>query len=120
MMNDGICNARIESTSLTTADYGILSGWVFLDYGSTCQGFGGHCLGWPTVEECLLRVGPHCAVWIAGVLRAAGVDTWERVPGSYVRVRLEGGFVQAIGHIIRDDAWFDAHADLEKIKVPGV
>lgn len=96
------CNAVIVGASLSMEDHGLLSGWVQLSYGSGGQGFGGYCLGKPDEP----MAAPHCAAWIMGVLRAAGVENWDHLKGRAVRVRREWTKVHAIGHIVEDDRWF--------------
>mgnify|MGYP003426119200 CR=1 FL=1 len=41
-------NAVITAATITSADYGLLSAWLTLDYGKGgCQGFGGYSLYLP-------------------------------------------------------------------------
>jgi hypothetical protein len=86
---------------------------VFIDYGGTCQGFGGYVLGGTPGSEC----GKHseqqnlAAEHIVGVLRACGVDYIDECAGKAIRVQRTsegiGGSIVAIGHIIHNDKWFN-------------
>ena len=102
-------NAIIESTTLGYADHDVLSFWLMLDYGGTGQGFGGFALDGPGKNG--HRVG--CAFGleaIMGVLTTLGVDTWEKLPGTPLRVRGDLGLgsskIDAIGHLLKDQ-WLD-------------
>lgn len=108
-----VCNAVIESASLTIERGFILTGWVHLDYGDgTHQGFGGYVLGGVgDAKAAQHQDQPNlCAEWFAGVMSAAGVDDFAALPGKSVRVlRSKGGFggdVIGIGHIVKDQRWF--------------
>ncbi len=96
-MRRAIKNAKILSTKLGPEDHGIFSAYVHLKYGAGQQGFGGYDL----------RVGGSAYQFIDRVLRAAGVNCWEKLPGTHVRVDAEHSKVHSIGHIIDDDKWFD-------------
>lgn len=69
---------KIKATTLGYEDHGILTGWLHLDFGGTAQGAGGYSLA--------DRGNPHvaCGCWVAGVLRACGVEKWEDVAGRTV------------------------------------
>lgn len=102
-------NAVIESATLTTADHGLLSGWLHLDYGGSGQGFGGWALYLPKSfgRHEIKSVAGH---WIYRVMEIAGVSEWSNLPGKTIRVRSDLRQIQAIGHIVKDD-WFDPCAD---------
>jgi hypothetical protein len=100
-------NAIIESAELTTADHGLLSGWLTLNYGGAAQGFGGHALFLPASFTHSQRQGNICGLWIWRVLEAAGVERWSELVGKTIRVRCHHSGVEAIGHIVRDDLWFN-------------
>lgn len=96
-------NAVITGVALSTADHGCLSGWVYLDYGSTGQGFGGHMLYSPSPKR---SKDPNFAghfIW--RVLEVVGVTEWGELKGKTVRVKASHSQVQAIGHIVKD-IWF--------------
>ena len=97
-MNPEIRNAQIKSTQLGYIE-GHFTCWLDLKYGPALgQGFGGYCLT-PRGEE------SYAAQFVQGVLRAAGVETWEQLPGVYIRAKIVDGLIYAIGNII-EDVWF--------------
>jgi hypothetical protein len=105
-MSDPIIeNAIIKSVSLSDEDRGLLSGWVYLEYNSGGQGFGGYALYLPK-SYAHHNVLSHAGHWIWRVMQVAGVGNWNDVPGKTVRVRHTWDTVEAIGHITKDD-WFD-------------
>ena len=107
-MQDGIYNAKVNSTSLGYEDHGILTAFVHLDYSGSSQGFGGYSLDSPSIDREVSRNRlPHlaCGHFIMGVLRVTKASDWESVKGCVVRARVEDGFVCALGHFMDDD-WF--------------
>jgi hypothetical protein len=97
-------NAKITSTMLGVEDHGILTCFLYLDYGGTCQGFGGYGMD---AYDGKRRVGVAYGMeFIAEVLRTVGVGKWEDLPGKHVRAVANHSKVERIGHIIKD-VWFD-------------
>lgn len=114
MWNDGIQNAIIESVSLDDADRGLLTAWLYLDYGGSGQGFGGYSLYLPksfTHHSLRYNFAGH---FIWRCMEIGGVRRWQDLPGKTVRVRVKGGLAKAIGHIVKDD-WFCPSKDFEKL-----
>ena len=104
-------NAIIKSATLSTADHGILTGYVNLDYGGEEQGFGGYCLWSPKRAP-----GQNmCGLWVWRVMQVADVTEWRDLPGKCVRVRRQNGLAVAIGHVIKDD-WFEPDVEFNADK----
>lgn len=104
MIGVEIKNAVIERATITSDDHGILSAWLYLGYGGSGQGFGGHCLYLPKsfTHHKLESVAGH---FIWRCMEVAGVTEWGRLAGKTIRVRGNMAGIEAIGHIIKDD-WF--------------
>lgn len=99
-----IKNATIESAEIDGDCHGLLSAWVYLDYGGAGQGFGGYVLYLPksfTHHE----LKSHAGHFIYRVLEVAGVEKWSDLKGKTVRVDADYSSVKGIGHIVKDD-WF--------------
>jgi len=111
-----IRNAVIESVKLTNEDHGLLSAWLFLDYGGSGQGFGGYCLYLPKsfTHHKLESVAGH---FIWRVMEIAGVSEWNQLPGKTIRVKASHSGVEGIGHIVKDD-WFFPKQDFAKVVEP--
>ena len=107
-------NARIKSTHLGFEDHGILTIWIHLEFEHSGQGFGGFVLDDKPLEEDRGQSGyrrqPSALAGrsITGILQALDVTSWEKLAGTYVRIRKDGGWsapITHIGHIIKD-RWF--------------
>ncbi len=110
-----IKNAKITSTMLGREDHGILTAFVYLDYGGASQGFGGYAFdGYDkaTKERYGHRFGMD---FIAAVLATVGVETWEKLPGKVCRVRADFGKVYTLGNFLTD-TWFDPEELFAKLK----
>lgn len=88
-----IKNARIDGTFLGMEDHGIFTCWLYLDYGSSSQGFGGY----------FLESKPDM---IQKILAVVGVDSWEKLSGKYIRVEYDYQKISRIGHITKD-VWYN-------------
>lgn len=91
-------NARIQKTMLGFEDHGIFTCMVTLEFKSTTvQGFGGYSMN---------GASNFGGQFIQEILRAVGVEEWEKLPGKHVRVRRDNSSIVAIGNII-EDRWFE-------------
>lgn len=92
-MEDGVRNAKIESTYLGIEDHGIFTALVMVDYGGSVQG----------LQVCLGHGKTGYAFHVlTGILEAVEAEQWERLPGKAVRVKIEGSLIRAIGHFLKD------------------
>ena len=108
-------NAVIRSAEVRLDREAFLSVWLQVDHeGGGSQGFGGYILG--GVPD--VAAGKHanqkniCADFIVGCLQAAEVDSVSKLQGKAVRViradKSWGAAIVGIGHIIKDDRWYNA------------
>lgn len=84
-------NAIIKQTSLGREDARFFSFWLHLEYDGSGQAAGGYCLG----DKTGLQI-------IDEILKVLEVETWEKLPGTFIRVQNTHCKVVAIGHIIKD------------------
>ena len=108
-------NAIIESAEITNDDHGLLSAWIILDYGGSCQGFGGYALYLPNNFQHADNQRNYAGHFIWRVMEVAGVSEWAQLKGKTVRAKCDHSKVHAIGHIVKDD-WFCPAEDFEAMK----
>ena len=102
-------NALIKDVSIVV-DHNMLSAWVGLVYGDgVVQGFGGYSLYNQKFKNTDRNLAGH---FIWRVMEIADVTSWDRVQGKAVRVRVYGGLIRAIGHIV-EEKWFDPHEEFK-------
>lgn len=105
-------NAVIESATITNDDHGCLSAWLYLNYGSGEQAFGGYALylpdGWKHHQ-----ILSHAGHFIWRCMAIAEVNEWGKLKGKTIRVKANHCHVEAIGHIVKDD-WFYPSKDFDK------
>lgn len=109
MMEANACNAVIDRTMLGFEDHGLLTIFLYFDYGGSGQAYGGYVLdGKPTEPHGPRTPTDLSGIAIPGLLRAVGVRSWEELKGQHVRVRREKdgfGRVTHVGHFLKDQ-WF--------------
>lgn len=108
-------NAVIESAEITNDDHGLLSAWLYLDYGSGGQGFGGYALYLPKDFTHSNNQKNYAGHFIWRCMEIAGVSKWSQLKGKTIRVRAEHSKVHAIGHIVKDD-WFCPGKDFDEMQ----
>lgn len=106
-----IQNAIISSVSINDGDRGLLTAYLYLDYGGSGQGFGGYTLYLPKsfTHHQLLS---HAGHFIYRCMEIGGVSKWEDLKGKTIRVKSEHSKVHAIGHIVNND-WFNPSEDFK-------
>jgi hypothetical protein len=105
-------NAVIKSTKVEIEDHGHLTAFLFLDYGGSCQGFGGYGLYSPYVK---MKEKNYAGHFLYRTLEAVGVREWDSLTGKAIRVAIgDDGLIKGIGHIIKDD-WFYPTKEFEEI-----
>lgn len=109
---NNIKNAIISRITLDTGDRGLLTAWLHLDYGGASQGFGGYTLYLPKSYKNHTLLS-HAGHWIFRCMEVADVDSWEKIKGKAIRVKIENGLAVAIGHITKND-WFEPSKDFAK------
>ena len=111
-----IKNAKITGTMLGTEDHGVMSFWLYLDYGdSGAQGAGGYVLD--SYDRTLDKrvASKWCGEAVAEVLRVVGVESWEKLKGQHIRVKADYNKVHAIGNLLKDK-WMDFDSFFKEAK----
>lgn len=103
-----IRNAKITGTKLGREDHGIMTFMIFVEfYGAGC-GIGGYCLDSYDKETKSRVFSGKGLEAISNILKVVGVDNWEDLTGSYIRVKDNGlgKTVDEIGNLM-EDKWFN-------------
>lgn len=104
-----IKNARIDSTMLGREDHGIMTFIIQLSFGNCySQGFGCYALDEYDKETKTRVFRAKSMECISRILDVVGVDTWEQLPGKYIRFK-DLGYGKTIDEIgnIMEDKWFN-------------
>lgn len=109
MTNEPV-NAIINNIDIQFS-HGMLSCYVFLDYGGSGQGFGGFVLYNENFKGGINAAGN----FIFRVMQIAGVEHLDDAKGRTVRVIRDHSKVYAIGHIIKDD-WYYPDKEFKELK----
>lgn len=104
-----IKNAIIESTMLGREDHDILTFFINIRFngGSHCS-VGGYCLDeYDPANETRVYSAKSMEI-ISKILEVVGVNTWEELPGKYIRFADDGWGhpIVKIGNIM-EDKWID-------------
>jgi len=101
-------NAKITGTFLGEEDHGIFTCQLFFNGKGWGCAFGGYALDEYNQDK-KRRVGTAYGMeFMKAILRTLKVPEWEKLTGTYCRVRSEGwgGGITEIGHLI-EDIWFN-------------
>lgn len=110
-MDTEIRNAKITNVSISMADHGCLTFYLFLDGGGWGCGYGGYCIGHGyegADEDKFTAESGDGLVAMMRIMDIVGVEKWEDLKGKYVRCklgRLSDGVLE-IGNVIHDK-WFN-------------
>jgi hypothetical protein len=117
-MTPEIANAQIKSTMLGIEDHGIMTFFVFLEWGGGMGcGMGGYALDQPNGRG-LPRIGSGPSYQaIRNILEILKLEKWEQLPGTFCRIEYNGlgRGIDKIGHII-EDRWFDLKEHMKAVK----
>lgn len=104
-MNREIKNAKITGTMLGYENHGIMTCVLWLDCGGVGQKFGGYALD-SVDNETKIRSGTKYGMdFIVAILETLGMEKWEDLKGTNIRVECSHTKVFRIGHYLKDQ-WF--------------
>lgn len=104
-----IKNAIIESTMLGREDHGIMTFMLFVKFDSCVScGVGGYSLDQYDPDTKTRVFKAKSMEVISKILDVVGADSWEKLPGKYIRFEDNGwgSRITKIGNII-EDKWID-------------
>lgn len=104
-----IKNAQIESTMLGREDHGIMTFSIHVKFDKcVCCGIGGYCLDEYSSETKTRVFRGESIEVISKILEVVGVETWEQLPGKYIRIKDNGwgSTIDEIGNLM-EDKWFN-------------
>lgn len=117
-----VCNAIIEAARVTLDHDCFLSVWLHLKYDGGGQGFGGYVLGGlPDIAAGRHTEQPNIAgEFLVRCMMAGEVTEFDKLVGKSIRVRKAAGDgwgqILGIGHIIREDRWFNPRETFAAMK----
>lgn len=103
-----IRNAKITSTMLGREDHGIMTFMIFIEFGACCCGVGGYALDGHDRETKTRVFSAKSMEVVSKILEVVGVDTWEKLPNKYIRIKVNGwgSTIDEIGNLM-EDKWFN-------------
>lgn len=101
-------NAIITETMFGREDHGILTFMIFVKFGGCGCGIGGYALDMYDRQIERRVYSARGMEAIANILDVVGVDSWEKLKGSYIRVK-DAGWGNPISEIgnLMEDKWFN-------------
>jgi hypothetical protein len=94
-------NGQVKKTWLGSDDHGGFTFWINVEGNGQGQSIGNYCLYGAGKYE------PWAIEAIAEILRVVKVDSWEQLPGKFVRVQSTHDKVYCIMNITDTTRWFD-------------
>lgn len=115
MMNETMTwwNAKIKKTYLGYEDHGMLTFFITVEGDGKGQHIGNYSFGGNG------KYHEYGLEMIAEILRVVGVESWEELPGKYLRVKSSNCKVYCIQNIVDNTKWFD-FVEYMKHKFPDV
>lgn len=103
-----IRNAKITRTMLGREDHGIMTFMIFIEFGACGCGIGGYALDGYDKETKTRVFSAKSMEAVSKILDVVGVDTWEKLPNQYIRIKDNGwgSTVDEIGNLM-EDKWFN-------------
>lgn len=104
-----IKNAKITSTMLGREDHGIMTFMIFVEFDKCVGcGIGGYALDYYDRTLKTRVCSPKSMEAITKILDVVGVDKWEKLEGSYIRIKDKGwgSTIDEIGNLM-EDKWFN-------------
>ena len=110
-MEETIENAKITKVSITMADHGCVTFWVFVEGKGWGCGIGGYCIGHGYLGAKKFDGSGDGIEAMARIMDVVGVEKWEDLTGKYCRVQMGNSWdgIHTIGNVI-EDKWFDLKA----------
>ena len=111
-----IKNARITRTMLGREDHGIMTFSIFIHTDMYDCGVGGYAIDGYDRDTKSRKFTASGLEAISKILEVVGVDTWEQLPGKYIRIKDNGWGkpVDEIGNLI-EDKWFNLREFFSKV-----
>jgi len=99
-----IKNAKITSTMLGREDHGIMTFMIFIEDDVGSVGVGGYALDQYDRDSKTRVFSAKGIEVVSKILEVVGVNTWEQLPGKYIRYKFEGwgSTVKEIGNLIEN------------------
>lgn len=124
-MNTQIRNAVIRTASIQLTHF--LSFCIEFDYDGVIQAYGDFVLDAPVPEAVRMKEGytrtpsKLAGIVLAGIMDTVGVNDWNKLPGTPIRVALNkrnsGKDIVCIGNYL-NDKWFSLENAMRKMKDP--
>ena len=102
-------NAQIDKVTISMADHGCLTYFLYLTMAKGgCCGYGGYCIGHGYLGSKNFEGSATGLEAMMRIMDTVGVERWEDLEGKYIRVESDGwgSSINKIGNLM-EDKWFD-------------